>query len=511
MSRKKQHKSKKGIQTNNVTSVSIISTEQNAISPVVVIDLTELDNEPTNIDLNAGAVGKGFIPCIRMDHVQKDESVSYVSYKPSTGEVCPISPIAIGKTTKVKKALFAETILLSPNSGNPLKLSRIQATTPQGKNKLRPDAVISNIFTPIGKTQHQVLRLRGEDDSQTSCDIKNVKKMQKFKTQFDLAIAADKGQLDKSSPPEFRGGSTLLTAADVKYRSSKNKQTGGHRSLFSKPGQVMRESAKDAANELGLVTKTCARWDWGHLLPAGGTAQGIEVNLDPYNFLAVPATLNTWQMVPEMMARHLAQLGFEVEYTALARAELNSEGDKYSFVAKEIYSSVKLRHHGLKAEFFTTREDHAKPLITDAVYALGNFYKIAGKPVPSDLKEKFEKELAESLEERKKLYAPECFITPEKQIEPGKQYAFLEQNKSLIFSPMLSVREGFNEIKRPKKSKKPMPIFSLDGLNDDDDYFDQEDEAPKKRILIEIYDDEVDEVKEESIAKRTRSKSKLKK
>lgn len=509
MSRKKRNKSKKATHTDNATSVSIISTEQNAISSSSssnnkVIDLSDFDHESNDFDLNAGVVGKGFIPVIRMGHIQKEESVSYASYKPSTGEICPLTPI--GKTTKVKKPVFADKILLSPNSGNPLKLSKIQAKTPKGKHKLRPDAVVSNIFTPKGKTQHQVVRLRGKYDFETNSDIKNAKKMDKFKAKFDKAIAKDKGQLDSSTPPEFRGGSTLLTAADVKFRSSKNKQTGGHRSLFAKPGQVMGGSAKDAANALGLVTKKCARWDWGHLLPAGGSAQGIEVNLDPYNFVAVPDTLNTWQMVPEMMSRHLATLGFEVEYTALARTELNSDGDKYSFVAKEIYASVKLRHHDLKAEFFTTREDHDKPLITDAVHTLGGFYKIANKPIPSDLKEKFEKELAESLAERKKIYPPECFMTPKKQIVPAEKHPFLQQNKSLIFSRIASIREGFKDTF--KKVKKAKSVRAFHEFGDEEEFVLEVKTKHSKKSTTIV--DKV-EVEEKKICTRTRSKSKLRK
>lgn len=466
------------------------------------------DCELSNFDLDAGEVGRGFIPVIRMGHIKDKESVSYVDYQPQTGIIRQITPV--GKKTKVKTAVFLDTTLLSPNSGAPLALSKMEATTPQGKNKFIPDMVVGSVFTPQGKTEHQVIRLRGKEDGITSSDINDEAKKEEFKQQFKLEV--NSAESEQSSPPEFRGGTVLLTADDVEYRSSKNKQKGGHRSLFSKPGHVMNDkSAKLAAQELGLLTKACANWDWGHLLPAGGTAQGIEANLDPYNFLAVPATLNTWQMVPEMMARHLAKLGFEVEYTALGRAEFNAETEEYSFVAKEIYSSVKLRHHDLMAEFFTTRENHAKPLITDAVHMLSNFYKIAGKPVPTDLKEKFQKELEVKLAEMKKVYPPEAFLSPVQTI-PAKQYPFLERNKDLIFSPSYSVRPGFKDLtnhdkkkKSKSKTKKPKLVLLLDG-SEDDLLDNQENQVTNKRLVSDIHDVEA---KEEHISKRTRSRSRL--
>lgn len=154
-------------QNTNVTSESIIFTEQNAIlsdAEVVLSDSDSelLDYELPDFELNAGAIGRGFIPVIRMGHIQKDESVSYASYQPGVGTVCPITPV--GDKSKVKKPVFTEATFLSPRSGAPLALSKIEAATPQGKNKLTPDLIIGSMFTPQGKNRtpsYSLSRQRG--------------------------------------------------------------------------------------------------------------------------------------------------------------------------------------------------------------------------------------------------------------------------------------------------------------------------------------------------------------
>ncbi len=471
-------------------------TAQNSIAVSLVNSISSEKKSASSDLLNAGKVGHGYITNIRMGHVATSDSFAYARFQPTTGAVYPITPV--GDKTKIKKPVFSDSILLSPNSGHPCGLGGIVAYTPQGKTQLTTDLVIGEVFTPTKHTQHQIIRLCHQDEKQQKSKTENDLRLVEFKKQFKAEESTSTSTLTKKSelsPPEFRGGTTLLTADDVKYRSSKIKSTGGHRSLFSQPSHVMNdESAKEAATELGLCRGKFLKWDWGHLLPAGGSAKGIEVNLDPYNFVAVPATLNTWQMVPEMMARHLAQLGFVVEYTAAARTEQTKSGE-FSFVAKEIYSSVKLQHHGLIAEFFTTREEHTKPLITDAVHMLSEFYKVAEKPVPKDLKEKFEKELEEKLAEMKKTFPPESFISPVKTV-PVKQLPHVENNKVLIFSPTL-VRKGFNDVKNKKASpkftkQKPKPKPKANPKQ----------KIQQKRSLPNNLDNSQIE---ESIAKRTRS------
>lgn len=481
-------------------------TNQIALKSIVP---AEVKSSSSDFELRADKLANGFITHIRMGHVS-EQSVAYARFQPSTGAVHPISPV--GLPTKIKKPLFAESTLLSPNASKPCTLGGIFATTPLGKTKLSADKVIGDIFTPKGKTQHQIIRLCDQDEKQQKVKTENELSLVEFKKQFKLEASKLKSK-SSSSLPEFRGGTTLLTAEDVKYRSSKNINTGGHRSLFSQPRQVMsNQSAKEVANELDLCNGDFLSWDWGHLLPAGGSAQGVEVNLDPYNFVAVPATLNTWQMVPEMMARHLAQSGFVVVYTAEARTEPMPSGE-FSYVAKEIYCSVKLEHHGLIAEFFTTREDHAKPLITDAVHMLSEFYKVANKPVPKDLKEKFEKELNEKLAEMKETFPPESFISPVKT-HTAKQLPYLEKNATLLFSPTLN-RMKLKELKnkdalkaaesataKPKKKSKSKPEAKVKNKNKPSvKKIEEKISNTKKRPVP----DTVESPKEESISKRTRS------
>ncbi len=120
---------------------------------------------PTSSDFNldAGAVGQGFIPRIRMTHISKKQSVSYALYNPNTGDVKSATPV--GKKSKVKKPIFSSTQLLSPNSSMPVSIGKITATTPQGKTQLVTDGVMGSVVTPVGKTEYQVIRLIDQESS----------------------------------------------------------------------------------------------------------------------------------------------------------------------------------------------------------------------------------------------------------------------------------------------------------------------------------------------------------
>lgn len=483
-------------------------SQQTAQNSIVSTELKSTSSEKlpgsSKIELNEQKLGEGFITHIRMDPVPPNQSYAYARFQPDTGAVCPITPE--GKT-QLKKAVFPKPILLSPNSGNPSALGDIVATTPQGKTTLFSDLLVGDLYTPTKNTQYQIIRMSNQGKKQKKLFIEDSVRLAEFKTLFEAQKPSLEPKTDakkkkeiKLPLPEFRGGITVLTAEDVKYRSSKNTKTGGHRSLFKKPRQVMdNQSAKEAAEELGLVTRECSRWDWGHLLPAGGTAKGIEVNENPYNFLAVPATLNTWQMVPEMVTRHLALLGFAIEYTVSARAEKTDSGE-FSFVAKEIYTSIKLQNHGLIAEFFTTREGHQKPFITDAVHVLSDFYKVAGKPVPEDLKEKFEKELTAELKDLgKSEEIPELLGVPEKK-STKKESEHVECAKVLIFSDIMP-KQSAKGLKNKKEALQPKPAAGLKNT---------EEKSGKKRSAADAVDNpKVDNPKkEEPVSKRTRSSKK---
>jgi hypothetical protein len=392
------------------------------------------DSKPKDSTLNPSTLGTNFLVNIRM--AQPKPEIAYARYHEKAGRVHPVSPV--GSKPKAKKPVFKSAELISPKSKKPVELSKIVANTPEGKTNLRTERVVGHFYTPTTNSEHAVVKLSSTEtifSAEMHAEIKKLK--QKFLA--ECAVASE----DASVAPEFRGGSAVLTAQDVKYRANKNKKTGGHRSLTSQPRAVMnKQSAKELAKEQGFLSKKFNEWDWGHLLPAGGSPQGAEVNLDPYNFLAVPDTLNTWQMVPEMMARHLAEVGFDVEYTCLARAEKTKTGE-YGFVAKEIYCAVRLLNHGLKVEFFTTRDAHKVPCKADAMHLLSEFYKIAGKPEQLELKEKFEKALDEKLSEFKK----ESFVSPdEKTLVPAIKRPYMAPANGLQEDDVASKRAGFKPV-----------------------------------------------------------------
>lgn len=409
--------------------------------------------------LHPNALGTGFLVRIRM--MPEKEAIAYARYQQETGAIVAVSPV--GK--KTKKPIFSDAVLSSPTSGRVLEYSEIEATTPNGKTKLAADALMSKVVTPNSKTEYTLLRLSSQptifaEHASSAVEQFNQAMAQEAEQAYEKMTTLGEGT--RLPAPEFRGGTVILTAKDVQFRACKTKKIGGHRSLYPAPTSVMNnQSAKNCAIQNGFYSKKFNRWDWGHLLPAGGSPRGAEVNLDLYNFLAVPATLNTWQMVPELIARHLAEAGFEVEYTALGRAEKTSTGE-YGFIAKEIYTTVKLLHHGIEAEFYTTRETHQVPCTADAVHIISEFYKLAGKPYPVDLQEKFEKVLAEKIAECRKELPEVSFVSPEKEnLIPAKKRPYMAPAKGLQEDPVISRRLNFKYV-NAKKTKVEQPDLDQD-------------------------------------------------
>ena len=410
--------------------------------------------------LKARVLGRGLLPKIRMRKPSRDETVYYASYEADTGEIRPITPPE--KAKRLKKQIFLENYCFSPQGINPANLQQIHVDTPKG-SKLTTQSVLASLMSPQGNHRHDILQLKHQNSAGSDAIHGNITAdIAAFLKRERESQSQSKG---KSYAPEFRGGAIILTNRDVLHRACKNKKTGGHRSLTAQPRQVMnKKSAADIACEGGFFNKTCNRWEWGHLFPAGGSPQGAEVNLDPYNFLAMPASLNTWQMVPEMIARHLAALGFKVNYTISASAEPTHEG-KFGFVANEIYISISLieKKGHLKAEFFTTRKTHVKPCIFDAMVILNEFYKLAEKPIPADLAQKFQEDLTKKLDEMQKVAPKEHFESPEKVQQPV-QYPYVAYHPVLRFSPSQSIRPDFDKVisKKEKQAKRKQAEQALE-------------------------------------------------
>ncbi len=411
-------------------------------------------NEP-DFRLNAKALSQGFLLRIRMQRPARSEKVCYATFQANTGEIRPITPPE--KAKRLKKSIFLENYCFSPQGRNPANLQQIHVNTPNG-SKLTTQSVLASLMSPQGNHRHDILQLKQENSAGSNaihCDL----------TDMEAFLKRESESKGRGHLSEFRGGAIILTPRDVLHRACKNKKTGGHRSLTAQPRQVMnKKSAADIACEGEFFNKTCNRWEWGHLFPAGGSPQGAEVNLDPYNFLAMPASLNTWQMVPEMIARHLAALGFKVNYTISASAEPTHEG-KFGFVANEIYISISLieKKGHLKAEFFTTRKTHVKPCIFDAMVILNEFYKLAEKPIPADLAQKFQEDLTKTLDEMQKVAPKEHFESPEKVQQPV-QYPYVAYHPVLRFSPSQSIRPDFDKVisKKEKQAKRKQAEQALE-------------------------------------------------
>lgn len=424
-----------------------------------------------------------FDPAKRFRQIEK--SAGYATVVPTTSEenslkVKPLSPYGAKKLSRITNSTITDTTKTNPavissssdadvslalkskeqmEEGKPLDSSSKSDVNTIASDQLQASRLLAVYFSPKGQNHEVVVGFSPKGDlTKKNVDEKKVKfecakrlfQADEVEVKNNQIEEAKEEQKDPSSSvvkddsksivlsatnifsrPNTCGGVVLLTKLDIEYRANKG---NGNRSLFPKPNLVMGKTANDAAR-LAKVYKEGDRWEWGHLLPAGGAPQGLEVNLDPFNFVAIPFHVNTWQMVPEAMARQLAKNGYTVEYTASAIMFMD-ENNKVTDCAKEIYCQIRLVNTGHCMQFhrdvFDEREAKL-PLITDTANLLKYFFE----------KAQLDKKNPAPVIDNKEQHS-----SPKKTIPP-KQYPYLEQNVKLE-------KEGFRPgFKKYCKFKTP--------------------------------------------------------